>query len=533
LTEERPPLGPRGAVAILLALTLAAYWGVFANDFVAYDDGPYVTENPAVQEGLTAEGIGWAFTSLEYQYNWHPLTWLSHMLDVQLFGLSPAGHHATSLLLHAAGALLCFFALRRMTGAVVPAFFVAALFAVHPLRVESVAWVAERKDVLSGALFFATLLAYARYVEERSPGRYLLVIASFVLGLLAKPMLVTLPLLLLVLDLWPLRRAEPLAKLIGEKLPLFVLVLISSLLTLRAQHAGGALGALDTLSLGDRVENASIAYGVYLWKTVWPTGLAMFHPHPALVSPQASRLLPLLVSAVVLAACTLVALRERRRRPYYLAGWLWFLGTLVPVIGLVQVGDQAWSERYAYVTLVGVYIGGAFCLAALPDRGRRVAVGLGALALLFCVWQTNRQVRVWRDSESLFRHALAVTERNYIAESNLGRILGDDGDLEAAREHFERAVEFAPGFYEGWLNLGKAHYKQRAFELAVPAFERALELAPDEPEARFNLGAAYASVGRYPEAVAELEEALRLRPDYPAVSRTLEQLQPLSPGDGD
>src|SRR5438093_6101777 len=374
------------AIAGLVVLgTLAVFAPALRHGFVNYDDPEYVTENPRVRAGLSWAGLGWAFAA-PHAANWHPLTWLSHMLDAQLFGLAPAGHHASSVLLHAASAALLFGVLEGTTGAPWPSAFVAATFALHPLRVESVAWVSERKDVLAGLCWMLALAAYRRYVRRRGAAAYLLVVAAFVLGLLAKPMVVTLPFVLLLLDVWPLRRPWN-VRLLWEKVPLFLLSAAVSALTVVAQRGAGAMASLESLPLGTRIAEAVVAYGAYLEKAFWPTRLAVFYPHrPLLVAEVAT-------SALVLVVISALALRERRRRPYLLVGWLWYLVVLLPVIGLVKVGEQAMADRFSYLPQIGVLIMVAW--AAADAIGSRVVLTAGAfVALAVCVALTARQLNL-------------------------------------------------------------------------------------------------------------------------------------------
>ncbi|MEW6072104.1 MAG: hypothetical protein AB1726_05830 [Planctomycetota bacterium] len=512
LAPPSPPAPARrtpvlGALA-LAALTFAVFHRAARNDFLTYDDPAYVTENAPVTAGLTAEGVRWALTSF-HASNWHPLTWLSHMLDCELFGRAAAGHHLTSVAMHALAAALLFLALSVLTGEARPSFFAAGLFALHPLRVESVAWVAERKDVLSGLLAMATILAYALHARRPGGRRYGLVLVLFALGLLAKPMLVTLPAALLLLDLWPLGRWRgPGAgrRLILEKAPLFALAAASGVLTVLAQRAGGAVSALELLPLGARVENALASYVAYLGATVFPRGLAAFYPHPAIVAPGSFRALtlPALGAGLLLLAGTALALRARRRRPYALVGWLWYLGTLLPVIGLLQVGTQARADRYTYLPAVGIALlvaWGGRDLARARPRTRPLLGLLGGLALAGCAALSWRQIGVWRDTETLWGHAAAVTERNYVAEGNLGAalLLADE---EAAVEHLRRAIEFHPRFPPPRQNLaqlrvrrGLAYEERGEAQRALAEYLEAALLAPDNHRAREYAGSLLVAQG--------------------------------------
>ncbi len=454
-----------------------------------------MTGNPAVRDGLTWQGLRWAFANGGYACNFHPLAWLSHMLDVEFFQLDPAGHHLTSALLHALNAALCFAALRSLTGRTAPALLSAALFASHPLRVESVAWISERKDLLAGAFFFLVLLAWAHHL--RSPSRARFALALFALGLLAKPMLVTLPCVLLLLDGWPLRRWQAfggersLAALLREKAPFFLLALASCAVTFWVQSKGGCTQHLEHLGFTERATNAVISPARYFGNLAWPRDLAVFYPHPAIVDPERSRLLTFLASALLIGSLSVLAWRLRARAGFLAVGWLWFLGMLVPVIGLVQVGGQAMADRYSYLPSVGIHLAFAFGLAALARSGGvlRVAAGLVALAVLFAPLPTTvRQISVWKDTRTLFEHALAVTGRNYVAHVEVGRVLGGAGEIDRAREHFEAAAAIHPGFFEARYDLAGALYLQGDLAGAERECSEALRIRPVDALARDFLG---------------------------------------------
>ncbi len=442
------------------------------------------------------------------------------MLDVELFGLDgPGGHHLVSVVLHAGNALLLLAALLALTRSFWPSAIVAAFFAWHPLRVESVAWVAERKDVLAGTFWMLALLAYARWVRAPSRGRYLALMLAMALGLLAKPMLVTLPFVLLLLDAWPLRRWRgfapadgaglPAWRLVAEKGPLLLFAAGSCAMTLWAQTSGGCTGFLaEGVTAGQRLVNAVLAYARYLAHAFWPTKLAVFYPHAAVVDPEAARLVPALIATLVLLLVSAWAWARARSRapgsgPALLVGWLWFLGTLVPVIGAVQVGGQALADRYAYLPLIGIQLAVVFGAAELVARRpvlRPLATAAAAAALVACLVLTHRQVAVWRDTVTLFEHALVVTERNYVAHVNLGRMYGHAERIDQARVHFEEAVRLVPDFYEARVNLGWALYLSGETERARAELEVAVRLQPENADARYKLGL----------ALAELE---RLRPE--------------------
>jgi protein O-mannosyl-transferase len=509
------------AIAIaLLAAVAAAYAPALGNDFVSYDDPDYVLENPAVRAGLTWEGVRWAFTSA-HASNWHPLTWLAHMLDVQLFGLDPRWHHASSVALHGLGSVLCYLSLRALTARTWLAAGTAFLFALHPLRVESVAWVSERKDVLSGVLFFATLLAHARYARAPGAGRYALVLLAAVLGLLAKPMLVSLPCVLLLLDLWPLERlpTRGLGRLVLEKLPLVALVVASALVTVHAQRAGGSLYTLDVLPLGVRLANAPLSLARYLGHFLWPADLAYFYPHRALVAGQASGWsVPVFLALALLAALSIGALAGARRRPALAVGWLWCLGMLVPVLGLVQVGEQALADRYAYLPLVGVQLSLVWLLCELgrarPALARPLALGFAGV-LVACGVASARQARTWRDSETLQRHAIAVTEGNYPAWTGLANELARAGDVPGARAAYEQALVFRPSYAPALYGLGLLEQEHGDAERALALYRAACEALPGFAAARLNLGSLLAARGDRGAAAEAFEEVLALFPEHP------------------
>jgi protein O-mannosyl-transferase len=519
-------------ICLFLAIaTAVVYWQIGEHQFINLDDDVYVYENPAVRSGLTAQGFAWAFTTFTAA-NWHPLTWLSHMLDMQLFGLNAGRHLYTNLVLHILNTLLLFFALRRMTGAVWRSAFVAALFALHPLHVESVAWVAERKDVLSTFFWMLTLVAYARYAERtESWGRYLLVIAGLALGLMAKPMLVTLPFVLLLLDYWPLNRlrwqsADGLRglltkalPLVREKLPLFALIVASSIITSLAQQAGGAVKSLNRFPLSVRLSNVAVSYASYLGKMLWPSGLAVYYPYERTLSFG-----KVIGAALVLLSITALVIYAARRRGYLLTGWLWYLGTLVPVIGLVQVGEQALADRYTYVPLVGLFLMIVWGASDLMNgwRWRRVATALaaGGLVAVLCVL-TWRQLGYWRENVTLYEHTLNVTANNYVIQTNLGYALSDDEKyVKAGRRaegiaHLQEALRIEPYFFEAHNSLGAALTKENRLDEALEHFEIALRLQPNVAKVHSNMGAALGMQGKLDEAAAHLNEALRLDPNYP------------------
>ncbi len=557
-------------LGLLLALaTLAVYWPARQFEYNNFDDQDYVSENPMVQQGLTVAGAKWAFTT-GFAGNWHPVTWLSHMLDCQVFGVNPGAHHLVNVLFHILNTLLLFVVLKRMTGAEVRSALVAALFALHPLHVESVAWVAERKDVLSTFFGMLTVWAYARYAARPKAARYLPVLLFFALGLMAKPMLVTLPCVLLLLDYWPLgrldharwatmprptsqfgpnsfgptpeRRAPALhespnhtrqswssalrgrdaeapgsssiaprcswSRLVIEKLPLFLLALGSCVVTFFVQQKGGAVGTLEKFPLAMRLANSLITYVAYLGKMLVPAKLAAFYPYP-----DGYPVWQVAGAGLVLVVVTALAVAWARRRPYLLVGWLWYLGTLVPVVGLVQVGVQSMADRYTYLPLIGPFVMVVWGVADLAAgcSWRRAALGAGAaLALAGCLVVSSFQVQHWRSSVTLFRHALAVTTNNSLAHYNLAQALSMQGELKEPLEHYREALRIKPDYGVAHNNLGLTLVMLGKPTEATNHYAEAVRLSPANAEAHYNYGLVLTSLGQPREAVAHLETVLRL-----------------------
>lgn len=577
-----PRKGKHAAIIcfLLAAATLAAYWPARLNDFVQYDDQDYVTANSHVQQGLTWDGTLWAFQT-SHSANWHPVTWLSHMLDCQLFGLRPAGHHLTNVLLHILNTVLLFLVLRQITFAPARSAFVAALFALHPLHVESVAWVSERKDLLSSLFGLLSLMAYARYAKgsnslgqiratglPRSPARklpppaYWLALACFCLSLMSKPMLVTLPFLMLLLDYWPLTRLpidrprwHQLKGLLAEKLPFLALSIASCATTILVQQQ--AMLYHRELSFGDRTANALVSYVRYLGKTVWPRELVAPYPHPARWPEW-----QVVASAIVLLVLTGCALWNRRRRPYLVVSWLWFVGLLIPVIGLVQVGVAAMADRYTYLPLIGIFVtlawGGGEWIGT--DRFRALVAGSVAAALLMaCALRTGSQVRVWRNTETLFTHATALTTNNWVAHYNLAllamqryqagpRVANQSSTanpqneaangasqsrdyLQQVVQHCQAAIQGRPAFSDIYVTLAKALTEQNKLDSARQQIEAAIRLNPRSPEARQNFAEILYRQGYAREAVMEYEAALMLRPNWEAVLNNAAWLLATHPGD--
>ena len=518
------------AAAFLVVLTIAAFWPVFGHDFIAYDDEQYITSNFRIQSGITKASVIWAFTS-SYASNWHPLTWISHMLDYRLFGPKPLGHHAENLLLHTLNVLLLYFVLKRMTKSVWKSAFVAALFAVHPLHVESVAWAAERKDVLSTFFWMLTMWAYVVYAERPRLKWYLLTVLFFGLGLLSKPTLVTLPLVLLLLDYWPLGRTAKSKNarsgwgLVWEKMPLFAMSAASSAATCIAQQKGGAMiRSLDQLTIGIRAANALVAYVTYVGKVFWPRNLTIFYPHPGNTIPEWQ-----VVGAFVVLACiTILALGLGRRHPYLTVGWLWYLITLVPMLGLIQVGKAAMADRYTYVSLIGLFImlvwGVPQLLPRLVTVSPRLLVAPSLCviaALVVCTWI---QLRYWRNGMTVFSHALAVTTRNDMAHIQVGNHLFRHGKTAQAIRHFSEAIAINPYSDRAHNNLGSAYAKQGKVKEAIAEYDAALDLKPRNAITHYNLASLLAKQRRIDDAIEHYTKALQSQPDYPEALASLAYL---------
>jgi len=539
----RSPWLLAGGLALVVVLL---YWRAGGFEFLYCDDDVYVFRNQVVLQGLTLQGFGWAFLDA-HAANWHPLTWLSHMLDVQLFGLDAGWHHRVNVGFHAANAALLFALLLRMTGRPWRAAAVAAFFAWHPLRVESVAWVAERKDVLSLFLGLLTLLAYVRYARRPDWRPYLAVVVLFALGLMAKAMLVTLPLAMLLIDVWPLQRgffseraagaahpgngpafaAASAGRLVLEKIPLLVLSAAASFGAVLSQGEGGALGDLATLPLGARVANAFTATASYLGKTFWPLELGPFYPHPALLSPQTYS--PWNAAAIAAAALllliTAVALVQRRSRPYLAVGWLWFLGTLVPVIGLVQVADQGMADRYTYLPSIGLTLACVWCVADWAGAGRSwrrwSCAALTTGLLVACIGTSWRQVGYWHDGVSVFERSVAVSPESYFGHNHLGRAYENQGEIDRAGVAYQRAVELRPAYAGAHSNLGSVLSKTGRYAEAIAHLEQALALRPRRASFHSNLGLVYAEQGNWQYAFDAYGRALSLSPNYPTAHLNL------------
>ncbi len=543
----RPKISRRwlrlGICISLAVLTWVVFGQLLQYDFINYDDPRYVYENTNITNGLTIGGIAWAFTHI-HSMNWHPLTTISHMLDCQLYGLKPGAHHFTNVLLHSIVAILLLLVLQRMTGgpsgtgSIWRSAFVAAVFAIHPLRVESVAWIAERKDVLSGVFFMLTLLTYFRYVRVRSIGHYLTVLFMFALGLMCKPMLVTLPFVLLVLDYWPLGRIrgqksdvsghENLVMLVVEKIPLVGLSAISSVVTFLAQR--GAVGWTEQLPVLARINNAVVTYAAYMWQMLWPVKLAVFYPHPESRLP----LWEIILCLLLLIGITAAAVVLRKSRPYFITGWLWYLGMLVPVIGLVQVGWQGRADRYTYLPQIGLYIAITWGIADVTAAWRwqrKILTAGTAIVVGLLSWGASVQASYWRDSETLFTHALAVTSNNDVAENNLGIVFLQKGNLDEAISLLQAAVDLRPENSPAHENLAKAFLQKGQVTDALVHYRRLLELQPDNIEVHNIVGTVLIQRGQAREAVEEWQKVLAIQPDNGNAMSNLAWVFATSPDD--
>lgn len=491
-------------ICVLLLLSILAVYGqVRSHEFVNYDDPQYVTENPHVRSGLTRDGLVWAFTSFDGA-NWFPLSWLSHMLDCELFGLDSGWHHLTSVWIHALSTLLLFRVLKRMTGARWRSALVAFVFALHPLHAESVAWIAERKDVLSGLFWVLTLGAYAGYAARPGRARYAMTLLVFCLGLMAKPMLVTLPIVLMLLDRWPIRRGLR----VLEKLPFFAVAVAASAVTYVAHQQGGAIASFELVPLPVRFENALVSYAVYILKMFWPTNLAVFYPYS---------LKPLVVPAVfaglALGTVTVLVVRAFPRRPYLAVGWLWYVVTLAPVIGLIQAGAQARADRYTYLPMIGLALASVWGIAEALEPWPRIRTALAAAMCSACLVLTWFQVGYWRDDISLYQHAIDVTSDNYIARFNLASVLEAKGKPVEAVAQLRETVRVRPRFVTAHAELGQLLAKQGQPEEALRELQTAVSLRPDDADAHFRLGSVLGTLGRNDDAAAEFSQAIRLQPE--------------------
>jgi cytochrome c-type biogenesis protein CcmH/NrfG len=520
--------------SVLILSTLLVFWQVRNFNFLGYDDNSYVYENPFVLNGLTKNSVIWAFTTT-YSANWHPLTWLSHMFDCQFFDKNPGRMHLVNLFLHLANTLLLFTVFRKMTGKLWQSAFVAAAFALHPMHVESVAWISERKDVLSTLFWLLTMYAYVRYVEigadfqpaQTRPGlsrtklrkwfSYVAALVFFALGLMSKSMLVTLPFVLLLLDYWPLNKIRnPLSKirnLLLEKIPFFVLAGLSCVITFLAQRSGSAIAGAGILSLIDRIANAFLSYARYLGKLFVPKNLAVFYPFDS----SAIQTWQVVMCVLLLIVITILVIYFGRNRKYLPVGWFWYVGTLVPVIGFVQVGAQAYADRYTYIPYTGLFIMLAWDLPEILTKWqyRKFALNIStALVLAVLGMVSYRQVGYWKNNYTLFLHAVEATNDNAVAYNNLGNACLEFGRYQDAVESLKQALKIKPGFVNAYLGLGMAYVNLGKYQDAIEAYQQVIKIRPDLMEAYLNLGAVYRNVGRWQEAIETYREALRIKPDF-------------------
>jgi tetratricopeptide (TPR) repeat protein len=509
-------------ICILVSVAiLVVYWPVQHYDLISLDDIDYITGNPYVKAGLTWDSFSWAMKDIHTGY-WHPLTWFSHMLDYQLFRSRVGGHHWTNVIFHIANSILLYVVLKRMSGSAWKSALVAALFAVHPLNVESVAWVSERKNVLCTFFWFLGMWSYAYYMERPTPYRYSLILMTFSLGLMSKPMIVAFPFTLLLLDYWPLGRLtswKMFPRLVFEKIPLFILAAIVGIVTFLSSLHGDVTISIDKLPIPDRLANAGVSYAKYLEKMFWPQNLAVFYPYSREFSSFQISAAFLLLSAI---SCLAIFFAHKYR--YALAGWLWYLGTLVPVIGLIQVGKQAMADRYAYIPMIGLFIIIAW---GIPDLlggwpRRKIIFVISSVAvissLMIC---TVLQVRYWQNGVTLFEHALRVTDTNSRAHYNLGITFTDMGRFEEAVYHFAYAIRLEPAYAGPYGYMGIALARQGKTDEAMVYYQEALRIKQDDETTHNNLGVALAGKGKFDEAIVHFQQALRIRPDYPHANQNM------------
>ena len=510
-------------IIFLIVASCAAFGRTAGNDFINFDDHEYITGNSHIKSGINVENIKWAFTSIFFS-NWHPLTWISHTLDWSLFGANASGHHLVSLLLHIGAVIFLFLFLNKTTNSIWPAAFAAAFFALHPMRVESVAWAAERKDVLSMFFGMACLYAYAFYTESPKLSKYLLCLILFVLALLAKPMLVSLPFVLLLLDYWPLGRwqkalSAPIesryqlaSRLLWEKAPFILLTIAFSIFTFLTQHKGNSIISIEHLHCSERFSNAIIAYTVYLEKFFWPANLAVFYPYEF-----ALPLWKILISALIITGITVTVLYHIGKLPFLFVGWFWYLGTLVPVIGLVQVGKQAMADRYTYLPSIGIAVILAWLIPLLFQRAgirKRILFSTATAVLSIFIFLTWMQCGYWKNSATLFSHTLRVTKDNYLAHNNLGVALSAEGIIKEAMDNYNEAIRIKPDYAEAYYNRAIAYNSLGHYQRAIEDYDRAIRIKPDYTEAYNNRGNAYANLGLYQRAIGDYDKAIRIKPDF-------------------
>lgn len=510
-------------VFLLVTLSLTAFLPAFNCGFINYDDPQYVYENPNVIGGLSFTGIQWAFTATQMS-NWHPVTWISHQIDCQLFGLNPRGHHASSIVLHICNSLLLFLALCKLTGTTLRSAFVALLFALHPLHVESAVWISERKDLLCAMFFMTTLVIYCHYINRRDTLSYLSLLLACIAGFLSKPMMVSIPLILLLLDWWPLKRfdREPVKKLLLEKTPLFAFTAVISVITIVLQKNSGALASIESLSFSDRLVYAAAALSGYIAKTFAPYNLTFFYPLP--------RELPIIhgiISIVVCSLITLFVITQHRKRPYLAVGWFWFLITIAPVIGLIQVGIQAMADRYSYLPLIGLFImvawGGAEISIAVHSK--RLIPVLAIFTCSICAVLTFRQTGHWKDSITLYSYTLGVTRDNFTVHYNLGVELARMGRIDEAIQQFDASTRIEPEFYQGHYNSGAMMTQIGKLPEAIQKFKRVIAIAPDFTDGHYRLAQTLEQTGKYPDALYHYQLLYQLSPDNAEIAFHIQQIK--------
>ncbi|RJP75752.1 MAG: tetratricopeptide repeat protein [Desulfobacteraceae bacterium] len=528
------PEGSYRVLPVFLLLTFlifSIYYQTITYDFISYDDEMYITSNPHVLSGLNMKNMAWAFTT-SWASNWHPVTWISHMADVQVFGMNSGAHHFVNMMFHIMNSLLIFFLFRKMTSDYWQSCFIAVLFAVHPLHVESVAWVSERKDVLSTFWGLLTLWNYIRYVDHPGVYRYGLMVLFFSLGLMAKPMLVTLPFVFILLDYWPLKRfyttsslekgeekkiliIMPFFRLWLEKFPLMIIAAGSCMITIWAQQQGGAVGTAEVFPVWDRVVNALTAYIFYIEKMVWPFGLAVIYPYPS-----SFPVYEFVRVGFLFAVISILAFSAVKRFPYIIVGWLWYIGTLVPVIGLIQVGSQSMADRYTYIPLIGLFIIISWGIPDLTARWIHKKKIITASALIICVCMAasaHTQTRYWKNSIRLFQHALEVTSGNWIAYNNIGYALSIQGLADQAIGYFQEALRINPEYHDARFNLGVALVSRKRFPEAIHQFYKVLKNRPDDKDVHLHLGRIFSLYNQFDKAVKHFTRASELDPDNAGV----------------
>ena len=523
---------------LLVLITTSVYWQVINFDFINYDDNEYVFDNPHVQDGITYDSIIWAFTT-GHSSNWHPLTWLSHMMDCQIFGICAGGHHLTSLLFHIINSLLLFFVFRKMTGSQLQSAFVAALFALHPLHIQSVAWVSERKDVLSAFFWMLTLWAYVRYVRQSGWPRYLLILFFYICGLMSKPMVVTLPFVLLLLDYWPLKRFRldeskeylraKILGLLGEKIPLFILTAASAGITFLVQHQSGAMRSFEIIPFSDRLSNILISYIQYIIKFLYPINLGIFYPFPDTIPGW-----KVITSILILGAISWAAVKLINRKPWFIVGWLWFLGTLVPVIGIVQVGIQSMADRYMYLPMIGLLILISWGIPELLGKWhfRKAILSLSsALVIIIFLWITHFQLTYWTDTYTLFNRAIAVTKNNAFAYNVVADEFASKGDDKSAEKYFLAALAIKPNDTDALKGLGQLAYLTGDYDNALHYYQRALKISPADAEilnrtgkTYYNLGLLSSKQGKFNEALDNYKMAISMNPQDDNAYKSLADL---------